>query len=415
MRPAPTTSEARGIPDRIVTRLVWVVAAIALGAIGLGSLSALELGEFGSTFVGLLAGIGYTVALASFALSGALIVSKQPWNVTGWLLIIPGLAIPFSELALDWLVALEPAPSSADPFLWLVLWLTSWSWVLLIFPVFHLLLTFPNGKFLSPRWRWAGWLEGAMVATMMAAAAFGEPLQLMVEDETIWSLPNPIGFISEAFFEEGGFFDSVWTPALLVLTVASVTAVVMRFRTGTREERLQLKWPLVAVALFGLVYGGGAAFDSAFIQGGVGDLLFGYALAAIPIAVAIAVLRYRLYEIDRIVSRTVSYAVSVGVLTSVFIGAVTLLSSLLSAQSDLAIAGSTLTVATLFNPVRKRVQGGVDRRFNRSRYDAQRVMDRFAGSLRQQVDSDEVVRGWVGVVSETMQPTVVAVWVRGGR
>ncbi len=132
----------------------------------------------------------------------------------------------------------------------------------------------------------------------------------------------------------------------------------------------------------------------------------------IPISIAIAITRYRLYEIDRIVSRTISYLVVVGLLTVVFFGVVTAVGSLLQTESDLAIAASTLAVATLFTPVRRRVQDWVDHRFNRSRYDAQKVMDRFAGSLQDRVDSDEVVRGWVGVVAETMQPALVAVWVR---
>ncbi len=134
--------------------------------------------------------------------------------------------------------------------------------------------------------------------------------------------------------------------------------------------------------------------------------------AAIPIAIGIAVLRYRLYEIDRLLSRTVSYLLVVGVLAAVFFGVVAVAGSLFQTDSDLAVAGSTLAVAALFNPVRKRVQGWVDRRFNRSRYDAQKVMDRFAGSLRDQVDSHEVVDGWVGVVAQTMQPESVSVWVR---
>jgi hypothetical protein len=196
--------------------------------------------------------------------------------------------------------------------------------------------------------------------------------------------------------------------------VASVAAFVVRFRTGSFEERHQLKWPLGAVALFGVVYGA-TAIGSSFTTGGLADLVFGLSLAGLPVAVAIAVLRYRLYEIDRIISRTVSYAAVVAFLALLFFGVVTALSSLLQAESDLAIAGSTLAVAALFNPVRRRVQVWVDRRFNRSRYDTQRVMDRFAGSLQDRVDSEGLVEGWVDVVSETMQPASVAVWVREGR
>jgi hypothetical protein len=132
----------------------------------------------------------------------------------------------------------------------------------------------------------------------------------------------------------------------------------------------------------------------------------------IPVSIAMSITRYRLYEIDRIVSRTVSYTLVVVILGAVYVGGVTWLTSLLPDQSQLVVAATTLAVAALFNPVRRRVQMWVDRRFNRSRYDTQRVMDRFAGSLRDQVDAEAVVDGWVGVVSETMQPTSVSVWVR---
>jgi hypothetical protein len=343
-------------------------------------------------------------------LSGALIVSRQPRNVIGWLLMIPGLSLPISELATQWLVAIVPPPQSADLWLWLALWFISWSWVLLIFPLFHLLLTFPNGRFLSTRWRWVGWLEGAMVATMVGLATFGDPLTLDVEEETLWTVPNPIGFLTNSQFIES-FFGVVWTPLLLLVTVASVAAFVVRFRTGSYEERHQLKWPLGAVALFGVVYGS-TALASTFTTGGLGDLVFGLSLAGLPVAVAVAVLRYRLYEIDRIISRTVGYLLVVGLLGALFFGAVTALGSVFSAESPLAVAGSTLAVAALFNPLRRRVQEWVDRRFNRARYDAQRVMERFAGSLQGQLDHDGVVDGWVGVVAETMQPASVAVWVR---
>jgi hypothetical protein len=342
-----------------------------------------------------------------------MIVSRQPRNVIGWLLIIPGLSIPMTELGTIWLRNLDPAPVGADIWLWLVLWITSWGWVLLIFPVFHLLLTFPNGRLLSPRWRWVVWLEGAMVATMMGLSGFGSELSLMVEDEIVWSVANPIGLaaLTTEFFDDGAVFESMWSISLVLLTLTCLAAVVIRCRKGSSEEREQLKWPLYAVGLFGLVYAT-SAIGIGLEEGGVPELLFGLSLAGIPVAVAIAVLRYRLYEIDRIISRTVSYVILVGLLGAVFFGVVTALSSVLQAESQLAVAGSTLAVAALFNPVRKRVQGLVDRRFNRSRYDAQRVMERFTGSLQGRVDSTGVVEGWVGVVAETMQPAWVGVWVR---
>jgi len=413
VRPVPSKSERS---ELFTARVVWVIAGVGLVVIGMMAWLGFTR-SFGATALSLMAGIGYVVSLACFLVSGAMILSRQPRNVIGWLLLIPGLAAPITELGNIWLGSLDPAPVTTDPWLWLLLWLTSWSWVLLIFPVFHLLLTLPSGTLLSRRWRWVVWLEGAMVVTMMSLSAFGSRFELLIDEEIVWAVPNPIGltFLNSEFFAEGAAFESVWTVALLVVTVTCVAGFVLRFRRGSSDEREQLKWPLFAVALFGLVYGTAAA-GTGIAPGGLADLLFGLSLAGIPVAIAIAVLRYRLYEIDRIISRTVSYTVVVALLAGVFFGVVALVSSFLPTESsDLAIAGSTLAVAALFNPLRSRIQKVVDRRFNRSHYDAQRVIQGFAGSLQGRADSEGIVEGWVGVVSETMQPSMVAIWVREGK
>jgi hypothetical protein len=137
-------------------------------------------------------------------------------------------------------------------------------------------------------------------------------------------------------------------------------------------------------------------------------------MLAIPIAATLAILRYRLFEIDRIISRTVSYAIVIVLLAMVYAVGLTALTSLLDTNSPLAVAGSTLAAAALFNPLRRRVQRGVDHRFNRTRYDAERVMDGFTGTLRDEVDPDWVVTGWVSVVNDTMHPASAGVWVRQG-
>jgi hypothetical protein len=142
------------------------------------------------------------------------------------------------------------------------------------------------------------------------------------------------------------------------------------------------------------------------------DIWISLSIVAIPVAATLAVLRYRLYEIDRIVSRTVTYVVVIVLLAVVYAVGLTALTSLLDTDSPLIVAGSTLAVAALFNPLRRRVQRGVDHRFNRSRYDAERVMDGFSGSLRDEVDPDRVVTGWLSVVNETMHPSSAGIWVR---
>jgi hypothetical protein len=186
-------------------------------------------------------------------------------------------------------------------------------------------------------------------------------------------------------------------------------SVVARFRQAGLVERQQIKWLLAATSILAVAYLAGAISDdsSEAVWWAVS-----LGVAAIPISILFAVLRYRLYDIDRILSRTVSYVIVIGLLGAVYALGLTALTSVLDAESPLAVAASTLAVAALFNPLRRRVQAGVDRRFNRSRYDAQQVMDQFSGSLRQDVDPDTVVEGWVGVVSDTMHPTSISVWVR---
>jgi hypothetical protein len=281
---------------------------------------------------------------------------------------------------------------------------------LLIFPIFHLLLVFPVGRVLSARWRWVVGLEVAMLAFFIGLVTFGEILPLNNDaDVTVFSISNPVGFIPESFF--GGLFGTIWTVGLLTLTVSGVLAFVLRFRSGSTPQRQQLKWPLYAVALFGIAYFA-TAVSSGFADGSGWDALFGLSLAAIPISVAIAVLRYRLYDLDRIVSRTVTYAVVAALLLAVYGLIVLGLGSFLGRNNPLAIAAATLAAAALFNPVRTRVRSWVDRRFNRSRYDTEQVIEGFVASMRDQVDPEGLIDGWVGVATETMQPSTVGAWIR---
>jgi hypothetical protein len=225
---------------------------------------------------------------------------------------------------------------------------------------------------------------------------------------------NPIGFLPE------------WTGyagllGIVAILLGGAVSLVIKRRRARGAERAQ--FTLVVFAFVLLTTTVLLTFLFIFISIGVGagdpgDDAWGPAylmMILFPLSFGVAVLRYRLYEIDRIVSRTVSYALVVGLLAGAFLGIVALMSSLLPTESsDLAVAGSTLVVAALFNPLRRRVQRGVDRRFNRQGYDAQRVMDGFAFSLRDRVDPEEVMTGWVDVISSTMQPDSIGVWVRDG-
>jgi hypothetical protein len=398
-------------PSGAVTATVWALAGFAVVLVGLVVWSEYQVGGLPADASGVLIALAYLITLLAFVLSGAVIASRQPGNVIGWLLIVPGLSAALAEVINNWLFTLDPANVSPDPAVLLGLWYTSWSWVLLIYPVFHLLLVFPDGKLLSARWRWVVALEVVMVGIMVGGSTFSSRLGLVNdEDVTVWSVDNPIGFLPESVF--GQVFGVVWTAGLLGLTVAGVLAFILRYRSGTSLERQQLKWPLFGVALFGISYVATAGTGGA-ATGTVWDVLFALSLAGIPISVAIAVLRYRLYELDRLVSRTVTYAV-IAVLLIATYGVIVLgLGSFLGRESPLAVAGATLGAAALFNPLRTRIRGWVDRRFNRSRYDAEQVIEAFVASMSGRVDPDGVIEGWVGVVSETMQPVSAGAWVRG--
>ena len=254
---------------------------------------------------------------------------------------------------------------------------------------------FPTGKPLLGWWKWVAWslLPMAMVAALSILIS---PMELGGREfpPLIESGMKPIG-----------------DAANIVLTVFFLTGtiahVVTRYVRSRGIERQQLKW-----FVFALVVGIVLLILPWTEDDTIGAVLWTVVPVSVLTSMAIAILRYRLYEIDRIVSRTVSYALVVVLLGLVVLGLVTVFAVFLPSDDPLVVAVSTLAVAALFNPLRRRVQGMVDRRFNRSRYDAERVIARFAGTLREGVDPEGVVDGWVGVVSETMQPVSLGVWVR---
>jgi hypothetical protein len=202
----------------------------------------------------------------------------------------------------------------------------------------------------------------------------------------------------------------------LGLLVLIIVDLVGRWVRSTGVERLQMRWIGWTLLLFVLALVVTTLMRLAGTSEGVMELADTIAwlsfISVLPWSIGIAVTRYRLYEIDRVISRTVTYVVVLIVLGALYGAGVFLLRDMLPFQGPLPVAASTLVVAAVFNPLRRRVQTWVERRFNRSHYDAQRVALEFAGSLREEVDPDEVVEGWVGVVAETMQPAAVGVWLR---
>jgi hypothetical protein len=331
------------------------------------------------------------------AVVGAILALKVPSNSVGPIALIAGSAGVVYLFGTDYGLTSLGSESrfwGVDFFAWLA------AWVGALFPigVSLLIMVFPTGRPLG-WWRFLmiGPIVGAVTTVIGAFLVWGLPVETLVNSARISQIEG-YGFVDAGFIL--GFLFSV--PATV--------SVVARFRGAGFVERQQIKWLLAATCVFALAYIVGAISEVDWVW-----WIVGLAMAAIPLAILLAVLRYRLYEIDRIISRTVTYVSVIALLGGVYLAGLTAMTTILPAESPLAVAGSTLAVAALFNPVRKRIQDWVDRRFSRSRYDAQKVIDRFAGSLQDRVDSEGLVNGWVGVVSETMQPTSVSVWVRDNR
>ncbi len=362
-------------------------------------------------------GNGYDLAANSawglvpilFAFVGALIIARQPRNVIGLLLMLP--AITFAIPSDTYLAGFIAHPTTPSIFFWLVLWFNNWGWVLLVFPILFILVLFPTGRPSSPRWRGLIYVGIGMMLTMVFLATFGE--ELGPTDES-WVILNPIGFVSTDWVNN--YLLPVWFVLLPALTLACAAALFVRFRRARGVEREQIKWLFFASALFAVVYIPTFFTESYTTANNIWDILFVLGILAIPIAIAIAILRYNLYDIDIIIRRTLQYALLTGLLALVYFGSVvvlqTLVENLTGAQSPIVIVISTLTIAALFNPLRLRVQDFIDRRFFRAKYDASQTLEQFAATARDEVDMDELTTALLGVVEDTMQPETVSLWIK---
>jgi hypothetical protein len=342
-----------------------------------------------------------------FLFLGPLVLWRANANRIGWVFSAIGLMFLGAAIASN----LADQGSLAYEAIGGALWL---GWIVLIGT---LVLWFPTGQVPTRRWLWLQWVGFGLLAVTLFSYVFTEQVCLEVSDFggcAVWA-PNPIG-IPGVPNPEFGWLAGPLFSFYPVFMGGAVLSLFMRFRRAGTVERLQLKWFLFACASFLVAL----ASEMVLEAQGVGqpplllDLWISLSILAIPIAATLAILRYRLYDIDRIISRTVSYAIVIALLAAVYAIGLTGLTSLLDSDSPLAVAAATLAAAALFNPLRKRVQAFVDHRFNRIRYDAEQVMAGFTGSLRDEVDPDTVVTGWVSVVSETMHPASAGVWVRDG-
>ncbi|HVR78543.1 MAG TPA: hypothetical protein VMS99_09150 [Acidimicrobiia bacterium] len=350
------------------------------------------------------------VFVLATATVGTLIGLRRPGHRIGWLLRLAAFSFASGALIVTYLeVAFFVHPGSlpvGPPLVILGDWVFGLGFGI---SATYLLLLFPTGRLPSPRWRPVSWLAAISLIMMMLGVLLGTSA---FEDLPI---ANPLAMESShpllLLFEGGGFY------LLFMTMLASVASLVVRYRSSVGEERQQLKWVASGVVILGVGVAASVLWELingvAELSDDTENLVIAVSLTMIPISIGVAILRFRLYDIDRIISRTVSYGVVVALIAAVFFGSVTLLGSLLPDDSPLSVAASTLSVAALFNPLRRKVQRFVDKLFNRSRYDAGRTIDAFSARLRSEVDLDQLARDLQGVAAETMQPASLALWLRG--
>jgi hypothetical protein len=335
---------------------------------------------------------------------GSLIITRRDGRRIGWLLLAFGAGGLLTALS-QMIIPTEPPVSLSAAQALAVMWESLGWWIGILLPVLLLLFLFPTGRFPSARWRWAGVVAVVYAAQAVVSAVFSTEL---TPESGAWTVANPIGLLPEADVEESPFWF-LFGLGLVSLLVGGIAAIVVRYRRATSLVRTQIKWVVFASTMFAAVLA--SRLFAPDLLAGLSSLALVVSLYFIPISITIAIVRYRLFEIDRIISRTVGYALVILTLGVVYVaGAVWLPTQLLGEQPPLFVAGSTLVAAALFSPVRRRVLRRVDRRFHRSGYEAERVVRRLANHLQEEVEVDHLTENLESVVQETMQPSAISVW-----
>ena len=360
-------------------------------------------GQFGDGIVALVIGV-------PCAAVGLLVARRQPDNPLGWLFLATAILLFVSNDGGDYAYAVYrvgrhlpfgPVALAVDQ-----LWILG----LVLFVV--VILLFPDGRLSSRFWRgvlrcyWALYIVLLVAYAVATAGALADrPLRIDTAGG-LSAVDNPAGAFGTVFH--------VILVLLLVLSAAFIARQVLSWRTSSGDRREQLKWLAggAAIAIASLILG------SVFATTGPTttalewiDNVFWFGMAALPVSMGVAILRYRLYEIDRIISRTLAYTIVTGLLVGLYAGLVLLATEVLRFQGTVAVAASTLAAAALFNPLRRRVQQAVDRRFNRARYDADQTVAAFAARLKEAVDLDPIRDDLVGIVHQALQPAHVSLWV----
>jgi hypothetical protein len=357
-----------------------------------------------------------SVPVLAFPVVGALIASKRSHNPIGWICLAEGILWAFLGMIESYGLYGLARPGSV-PFPVAVYALGEWLWVPTVGLVaIYLPLLFPDGRLLSRRWLSVAVLGGIGTSGFVISGALVDTIP--VNEVPGRGIANPIGIEGLGKLEDLPIFSAV-EGLFLLAALGAVASVVVRFRRSRGVERQQMKWfAYVIVVLIGgsVLTGGLSDLTGVGWLGKVSFVLSMMGLMFLPIAVGIAILRYRLYEIDLIINRTLVYGPLTATLALMYFGGVATAQLVLRAltgqlqQPQLAIVASTLIIAALFNPLRRRIQSFIDRRFYRSKYDARKTLEAFTAKLRDETDLQALSGELTRVVGETMQPAHVSLW-----
>ena len=404
------------VSERGAARLAWALTALSTVLLVLAVVLLLLNRDLGFKALS-----PHLFLVPGFAVVGLVLAVRRPGNAIGWLFVGMGVVAAVQAFAFEYAArALVTAPGSLPAAAWMA-WVATWTFLLSLPALALLLLWFPDGRVPSPRWRVVPWLLGSAIAGVTVWVMLRpDPIDL-----TVVTIDNPAGVaaLDDPAIQTVGLVPGILAfLALFVGSVACALAPFVRRRRAQAIERQQLKWLAAVAGGSGLV--GAAGFVMAGFASStatvVGGLLLVVALAGvavgIPVAVGLAILRYRLYDIDQLINRTLVYGLLTAVLGLGYAGVVLVLGQLFGGVGgnppSWAVAGATLAMAALFQPLRQRIQQAVDRRFNRRRYDTARTIEAFSARLRDQVDLDTLTGELLAVVDLTMQPTQVSVWLR---
>jgi hypothetical protein len=394
-------------------RLAWsLVAVYATGTIFFGVLARLN-GEG----VNLFADIPVLVAFGAYTAVGTLVIARYPRHPIGWIFVTVGVGTMIGNLGQQYAIyALFVEPSSSLPAAVAMGALGAWAWPAAMGSVVFLPLLLPNGRLASRRWRIVAWAAAAALGAVMVKFLFA-PGPLDIGEQ--YPVANPLGIPGTAPLLN--FIQSVGGILFLFVLASGVIGLLVRAYRSRGVERQQLKWFGSAAAFMVLAVFTLEPVVHALLPGklgnAVGNSLFGVGIAALPVGTGIAILRWRLYDIDIIVNRTLVYASLTALLAVVYLGGVVAAGVVLRSvtgqeRNNIAVAASTLAVAALFRPARRGVQGFIDRRFYRRKYDAEQTLADFSARLRDQTDLDTMRVELLRVVGETVQPAHASLWFR---